>query len=814
VVLWPTLKRNPAIAFGYCVTLVTAFVALLLALKFTAHFHAYDKWIPGSERVFRVKTVLTPPGGEPIRTVSTPRVFGAWIRSMADPDVEAVTGFHRRRVHTMIDGRRVEETLTSVDPQFGAVLPIHPEAANLGPDEVLLSREAAVRAFGRDEVAGQIYQLPNIGPSSYTVAGVFDLPAATHLDLDVIVARDQATLQESRERSDWTSLDDYSYVRLRPGLRPSDFQARLNNSIDSYLGPQVTAGGTFRPRDIWRFEVQPVAEIPFSGDEAGQLKPGIAASSLDIVGVLSAFLALVIFTSFANYAVLLQSLQTRSTALRRIFGETAGHFAWTTLRDYALTTLAALGAALLLALLLGRALEALWGLEPIWSAGGAASWLWPMGIALVLAIGCAAATVLLTPTRQVERLFEQSYSMSRRGVALRTALFGVQLAGSALIICATAAVGSALQEQLSRPAGIALADMRIVRDGGSALYFHSSQDTLRERALAQSGVREAAFTNALPGQPFPEFRTLARPDRPDIAPATLAFLSATPEFLRTVGGEMRAGRFFARERALDRFSAVAQDGNPAPTAAATAPGRAAIVLSESAARQMGFPTPSRAVGGRVALPEGPRELEVIGVVPDWRYEGVIRPPQGFMVLWSEMNSQHMLIAAESSVDDASLKAALDGVVDGISAKYELLAPVWGEQFSDLQRLVKVGLFISLIVFASLILSLLAFAVFLARSNGKLIILSRLFGAGPLRQVVEPLRPVIIVSTVAVGAAVALLVVGAGPLAQVIEATGSGTVRTAAAASGAALLLFAIAVMLIAGLRVAHRQEPIEVLAAS
>ncbi|HZG08668.1 MAG TPA: hypothetical protein VEZ70_06800 [Allosphingosinicella sp.] len=816
MLLWPTLKRNPTIGLGYAATLVCAFTALLLALKFTSHFQNYDAWIPASDRVFRVKTVLTPPGSEAIRTASTPRVFGAWIRSMGDRNVEAVTGFHRRPVHATIDGRMVEETLTSIDPEFGSVFPIVPEAARLGPDRVLLSRAAAERAFGSaDGAVGRIYELPNIGPSSYTVAAVFDLPAATHLDLDVVVARDRSTLQESRERDSWTSLDDYSYVRVRPGVSAADFQRRLNESIDAYLGPQVTAGGTFRPRDIWKFEVQPVAEIPFSGEEAGQLKPGVGETSLAIITLLASFLALVILTSFANYALLLQSLQTRGTALRRIFGESAGHLALMTLRDYGLVGLIALAAGLLLALLLGNALEGLWGLEPIWSAGGAASWAGPIGLALLLVLVCAAATLVLSPSQRIERLFEGAYSMSRRGLALRTALFGVQLAGSALIICATVAVGLTLREQAGRSAGIAVEDLRIIRDGAAAAHFQASQDSLREQAVRQNGVRVASFANALPGQPFPQYQGLARPDRPDIGAATIAYVAATPEFLDTIGGRPLAGRFFARERALDRFAAVAQDGSAEPVMLGASAGRAAVVLSEGAARQMGYAGPAAAVGGRVALADQGRELEVIGVVPDWHYEGVLRAPQSFLIVWSEPEMQHMLIAADpATVSDEGLKAALNEVVDGISGKFELLAPIWEEQFSDLRRLVNVGLLISLIVFATLLLSLFAFAVFLAQSNGKLIMLSRLFGANELRQVMEPLRGAILISVGAISAAVALLLLFAGPVAEATRADGTGGVSAAALGAGAALLLFTLAVMLVAGLRVARRQQAIDVLGAS
>ena len=94
----------------------------------------------------------------------------------------------------------------------------------------------AKRYFGKTDVVGEVMTVCCLGeePSLVPVSGVIkNLPDATHLDLDMIVYVDPTIVENNRGLNTWTSVNVYTYFKMRPGINLEQFQQRLTYWVDN-----------------------------------------------------------------------------------------------------------------------------------------------------------------------------------------------------------------------------------------------------------------------------------------------------------------------------------------------------------------------------------------------------------------------------------------------------------------------------------------------------------------------------------------------------------------------------------------------------
>jgi putative ABC transport system permease protein len=177
---WRVLAKAPAYSAVVVLGLAVGIAACFLLLGFVRHSFSYDRQVPQRERVYRL-----------MEHWNLDAFGNRWDGAASLPSRDAVLASGQPLLATAVVGRPLDVragehvhtfVVMLVDPDFQAifapkVLAGDLHAALTRPDALALSRETAVKLFGRADVVGKTLQTDR---QTYVVAAVVaDPPAAT-----------------------------------------------------------------------------------------------------------------------------------------------------------------------------------------------------------------------------------------------------------------------------------------------------------------------------------------------------------------------------------------------------------------------------------------------------------------------------------------------------------------------------------------------------------------------------------------------------------------------------------------------------------
>lgn len=687
--------------------------SLVLALQYSQYQLTYDDWISDSGQTFAVRTTITPPGGEPVLTASSPVGLPQWLDNQRLEDFQDLAYFRHRPVHILPDNIFIAEQLTEVSPGFLSVFKLQDDERPLMENEVLLSRAAAIRAYGRPDVTGEDYEIPNIG--TYQVRGVFEMPQKSHLKFDVLVARPVESMQETRELGDWTSLDEFVYVRLGKSRDAKTVERILNEALPDYLGPIVVRGTSLDASAIWDISLTRVGDMNFLPPMLGQMKAPAHDFEIYFVFFLIVFVFVIMLSNLFNLAFLSVEDRAVEFRMRQLHGETPLHQASMLFLEMLLLTLLMLAVALLAVYAAGPYFEQAWSMPKIWTiALTDPSW------ARTIAIGLA--TALIIPLILVLQTFypgivRKKNEDGKNGSVARGVLLFMQVFAAGLVVTATIVLSQELNRQVSVNPGFDPNSMMMIRDAQSNSGFTEMLDDIRAALLEADGVTDAVYSNSVPGQPFPSRTIVADADRPDGPTAMSAYHSVSTTMLERFGASLLAGRFFDPDRADDRFA----DHEGVPISA-----EGAVIVNRALIEAFGFASGQDALGQRLDLGDG-RIARIIGVIENWPYQGINRDTLPTVMVEDVQAFAHLFIFGRDNLP--AIQDALGQTVPTLNAHMEPFGPFWAQQFVTLKRATELGFFLSIIVMSLVLVGLVSYLDFFIRKRTVELLIHQLHGAG-------------------------------------------------------------------------------------
>ena len=159
IVALRNLTRHKLYSFINIAGLTVGLTCAIFIILFVRDQLSYDRWIPGTENLYRLEVTLHFPGKPPRPYARTP--FPA-TQAMLDqiPEVQARTRLARRSTTILIGNRQFPESVDIVDPNFLQVirLPLvagDPATVFAKPESVVLSETAARKYFGDESPIGK-----------------------------------------------------------------------------------------------------------------------------------------------------------------------------------------------------------------------------------------------------------------------------------------------------------------------------------------------------------------------------------------------------------------------------------------------------------------------------------------------------------------------------------------------------------------------------------------------------------------------------------------------------------------------------------
>lgn len=708
---WRLLLREPGYSAVTILGLAVACASCFLLLGFVAYCLNYNSHVPQGERVYVVKQRINyfPRPDWNTRTLMPLRdvALGSGMveqASIADPiRVPLRAGEHLHEVQML-----------AVDPAFAGIFGIVPVAGDLQaalsrPDGAALTRETALRLFGRADALGMTVKVA--GEPLQVLAVLPDPPANATRRWEALtgpVSRARPLEDRSPRPVAWKRGE--VFLKLRAGADPARLAALLqeaaNDSPMSRSMRERPMGRSLRGPGIEQRLVA-LPDAYFDPDLASgrdQRNYGHRDSTLALAGVALLILALAM-TNWVNLATVRTLRRQREIGMRKVLGAGAGRVAGQFLAESVLVALLATAGGVLLAWLAlpvfadlvdrqlegfftpGRlALALLAGL-----AAGLAAGLYPAWTALKV----RPATVLAGRDNSVE---------TSANLWLRRALTVLQFATAIALAAITVAVGwqtwyGSTADPGFDPAGLTLLDMPVATEAQIQGFVRAVERLPQVEGAAISAEAIGRDRNKITGAYTTRKGEALRIEIKRVSPGFFDLYRIGP----------LAGRLFDARR-------------DQPT------GRA-IVLNTAAAEVLGYAKAQDAIGAMPFAGDEDGSLAVVGIAPDLRHQSMRERPGPIVYLLTDADS---VVTVRSTLDRQALATLIDPLwrqyfPDGIMVMNSA-ASVFAQSYAQDLRMAKMLGAAGLVALALAAFGIYVLSAYTVQRGRREIVIRKLYGA--------------------------------------------------------------------------------------
>jgi putative ABC transport system permease protein len=694
---------------------------------------SYDKWIPGYEHLYRVETTINDPGQAPM-ILSGSSYPVAVAMGQQIPEVTGITHLTGQRLTVMIGNRLFLDQFHVVDPNFFQLveLPLVEGTASTvfsQADSVVLSQSRARKYFGDAEPLGKTITLSenrcdDLGANcqiiqyALKITGIMrDLPHNSHLDVDAFFpTTSNADPMSQPEKGRWFNTHGWAYARLAPGADPNAVAAKMKPIIDRSADPSVMSALHLKGSQILQVRLVPFGETHLTTDRYGGMKPPGSWTTIYAFAVIGVLIQLVACFNFTNLATARATMRAREVSLRKVMGAARHQLVIQFLGESLLMSLLALLLALAVVEVLLPSFDQFLG-RPIsfhYLSG------WPVLLAAVAIalfsglLGGAYPAFVLSGFRPAAILRANQARQGGSGV-LRTVLVVLQFAVSIGLGIAALVIFAQISFARTMDLGFRKDDLVII---GARSMSPQTRDTFERTLRNVPGIVAVTSSSYVPLDGNNSNTDVHAPG--STFNPTMRVVQEDPDFPRTYGVKLLAGRLLDRNRGSDATS-----GPFIPTYSGLSFN---VLLNEAGAKVFGF-TPQNAVGKHVFLHN--TEVTVVGVLADFKWAGMSEPIKPAMFYNDPV--QNAVISIRLRGQDAhDALATIDRLwhrfAPTIVMQHRLLSADFDKQFLNDDREGTIfGLFVGIAIFIAC-LGLFGLAAFTAGRRTKEIGVRKVFGA--------------------------------------------------------------------------------------
>ncbi len=608
------LRKKPvftAINIGGLAVGLTA--SLLLAL-FVYDELRYDRFHENADRIVRVVFRADINGGKVIEPFAMPPTAAALKNDY--PEVQAATRLRSVGAFSIVHENNTLRgaNLAFVDANFFEIftLPLHAGEVAQGlrePNTVVISEAWATRVFGTADVVGRVLNLKNWTEPLRIVAVMKNIPTNSHFQFDLLAS--MAGMPDAKSDS-WMQSEFYTYLLLLSGYNWRDLDAKLPQTVEKYMGPQIQAGlgmslADFRSKgnQIGLF-LQPLTDIHLHSDFTFDLSPGGDMRYIWIFGAVALFILLIACINFMNLSTVSAAQRAREVGIRKAIGSTQNGLIGQFLIESMLLTGISFAIALISAVLALPAFRQLAGkqldLDFVTN---------PVVLAVLLVFGLAVGLLagsypafFLSGFRPMQVLRGRvALSNGKGGAAgLRSGLVVLQFVISVGLMIATTVVFKQLAFIQDKKLGYDRDAILVLQNTG---LLGNREAALREQLLQDPRVVSVTTSAYRPVGPSFNNNSMVYPDdRAGELMRTLRY-SVDEHYIPTLGMRVLSGRNFSSTMPTDS---------------------SAVIINQAAAKAFGWGDQS--VGHRLNWANrngAATAFNVIGVVEDFHFKSLHEP---------------------------------------------------------------------------------------------------------------------------------------------------------------------------------------------
>ncbi|HWK07919.1 MAG TPA: ABC transporter permease [Puia sp.] len=599
---------------------MTAFFLIFLYVRFEG---SYDSMHSKADRIYRIVSDVR----TPTETLhyNTPPVPAAVYMATELPEVQSAVRISLGDNWMVIRGDQVfeQEDVAAADSTFFDIFDFpllkgNPHTALKEPFSIVLTETTAKKFFGDADPMGRSLTLTR-DKFHGTVTGIMkDIPENSHLKVSMIMSN--TTFSQKLDTAMDRQWDNYAwsaYLLLRPRTNAAHLEAKFPAFLEKMDGADM-----HRRKMIPTLFLEPLRDIYLYSTRDGSKTGNI--SNVYIFSIIGAFILIIACINFINLTTARSAERAKEVGIRKVVGAGKGMLAAQFIGESVILCVIAYALAIVFAALLLPAFNHLAGktISPgIFSQPG--SLLMLLGIAVLIGIAAGAYPAFVLSSFQPVTVLKGKFVTGTRGIFLRKALVVVQFTIATGLIIATLVVNSQLGYMRSQDLGFSR-NQEIVLD----VRGDSSRYAFKQEVSAMPGVLSTALSSNVPGTGTFSGACQIQNIKGDMQTASVNVYLIDFDYLKQFQIRIVAGRAFSREFPTDTTQAM--------------------ILNETAVRQLGYLSPEQAIGKRFA--QFNNTGTIVGVVKDFHFRSlqeVIKPlsirmrPQDCDLLSVNLDGHHL-----------------------------------------------------------------------------------------------------------------------------------------------------------------------------
>jgi putative ABC transport system permease protein len=731
LVAFRNIVRHKLYSFINIAGLAVGLTCAIFIILFVRDQLSYDRWIPGTQNLYRLEETIALPGKPPRHSAMMPFIAS---QAMAEqiPGVEARTRVKRQFTTLLVGKRQFSERVNFVDPNFLQMirLPLvagDPALAFARPASVVLSETAARKYFGDESPLGKTMVMSGtvcvdnrncaLKQQALAVTGILkDLPHNTQFQIDVMVP--DTALPPDSGPPNWLWLDCWSYVRLAPNADPDSVVASFRAIIDRSIDMMQRLNVKERASDVIAPSLVPFARIHFASNRVYDMTPPQSWTVVYGFSAIGVLILLIACFNFTNLATARALTRAREISLRKVVGAKRRQLVVQFLGEAVMTAMIALVLALALSEILLPLFDRVLGL-PI-----ELHYLrdWPLlltlvGVGAVAGLLSGAYPALVLSGFRPGATLRATHGGQAGSGAIRSLLVTLQFAVSIGLGIAASVIFAQIHFSRSVDLGFRKDAIAILKIGDIP---PATADALAQSLRRSADIAAVATSDDIPFTGGHNHAVLRAPGA--VSSEEVVQVYASPDYMALYGIKLLAGRLLSDARPADGLTLDPTLGGQPYN----------ILVNSGEARRLGW-SPGEAVGKVLTVNnKAHSRLTIVGVVADIKQDGPKNAAEGIIYMYRR----------QLPVDTLSVRIRDGHVQDGLAyiartwrayapsaaLQWHFLDDDYDLQFqADERQGTLFGLFVGIAIFIAC-LGLFGLAAFSTERRTREIGLRKAFGA--------------------------------------------------------------------------------------
>jgi putative ABC transport system permease protein len=580
------------------------------------------------------------------------------------------------------------------------------------PHSIILSESTAKSLFGNEDPMHKTMMIDNT--IDVQVSGIYeDIPRNSRFGAVQFFAPwvmiEELQRQLKNAQDDWDNNNLMVFIQLQPGVTLHETNAAIKDVYYKYMPKDYLATvDKYKPF----VKLIPMSKWHLYSEIKNGEPVGGRITFVWLFGIVGVFVLLLACINFMNLSTAQSEKRSKEVGVRKVIGSARPQLITQFLSESFIVVLLAFFGSAILVSLLQQWFNNLTDKDISLPFANPIFWAVAIGFIMVTGFMAGVYPAFYLSSFQPAKVLKGAFHLGSFAALPRKMLVVVQFTVSVVLIIGTLVVYQQVQFARNRPVGYDRQGLISVSMNDPE--YKDKEEVVRTQLLSTGAVSNVAFSSSPMTQIWNTTGGYEWKGKDPNIEGEFARCRVTPEYGKTVGWKVIAGRDFSRDMATDSTDA--------------------IIISKTAAEYMGMEDPiGQTLTDVDEFGKHKWTRTIIGVVDDIimesPYEPVMQaiflPPSGPSALL------HIRIHPEVSASEALsvVEATLGRIVPSAFFDYKFVDEEYATKFSQEQRVGKLaGIFAVLAIFISC-LGLFGLSSFVAERRTKEIGIRKVMGAG-------------------------------------------------------------------------------------